>query len=345
MQHQREGRALEVRVYRPGDEGRIVKFLDEQMGWPAASVGGSILDHWKWKYLSHPLGINMVCLAECDNEIISHCASLPVKMSVGGKEVLASQGVDLCTHPQYRGRGLMGMTMQIRDLLKENHKVALDFGLPNPASYHVSTVKRGFQELGLNMLQHQFIIDPEEFFRKVRFGPLKRLGYASLVTIRRSMLKDVGDLDVESQEHFTERDSTLYERESRNFDIIASRSSDQLNWRYCDPRAGAFLRRGVREGGRLLGYSVLKEEVRDGTKYLNIVDLLVEKERNDVLIALLLDALEEANKQGAESAICCLPEGHPYGRSLQEPGFHRPAAHDPEICPCAWCGTTAAWPT
>jgi len=312
----------EVRPYRTGDEQRIVEFLERYTGWPAATVEVPKVDHWRWKFLSSPVGFPLVCIAEGGGEILSHCASMPTLISVDGKEVLASQGVDLCTHPQYRGQGLIGRVMQCRNRMKEERGVALDYGFPNRASYHLSMAKQGFRDLAMEMVQHQFIVDRERFFRKVPLGALKRFGYASLVTLRRSLgPRGRTDLEIEAVERFSADATALYERARDRFDLIARRDADHLNWRYGDLRGGRYLRRAVREDGRLLGYAVHKVEDRDGTVYLDVVDVLVEDGRDDALAALMLDALDTAYRSGAESALCCLPQGHPYGRTLQDLGF------------------------
>ena len=324
LQEERASGPYEVRPYQPGDEERIVHFLDRYMGWPAAQIDRSKLDHWKWKFLSNPMGFNLVCLAENAGRVVSHCASLPAKMLVGGREVSASQGVDLCTHPEHRGQGLIGQVMDCRNRLKDRHGINLDFGFPNRAAYHVSLMKQGFRELDMEMVQHQFIIDGGEFFRKVRFGPLKRIGYATLVQLRRSLGKgaDIGeDLVLTRSEYINEQADRLYEKAAEDFDLIARRDSRFLNWRFSDPRSGGFVLRTVWSGSELLGYAAHKAEIRESTRYLNIVDMLADPDRPDVLTALALDALAYSRSIGSETVLCCLPQDHPYGRALADLGF------------------------
>lgn len=288
------------------------------MGWPAATISVPKADHWRWKFLSNPVGLEMVFMIEVEGEIASYCASMPVRMSIGGTEVLATQGVDLCTHPQHRGKGFMGTVMEHRDRMKAERGVAFDFGFPNYLSYHVSMKRDGFLEVDVSMMQHRFIIDREEFFRKVSLGPLKRVGYASYVAMQRSLHRLEGsDLIVQGLETFSRKDDELYRRVRSDFDIIAVRDHRFLNWRYCDPRGGNYIVREVRENGTLLGYAVLKKEAGE----LIIVDLLADHRRSEVLSLLLTDSMEQARSLGAESVTCCLPRCHPYERSFRELGF------------------------
>ncbi|NLK26555.1 MAG: GNAT family N-acetyltransferase [Euryarchaeota archaeon] len=322
--HRQEGPEVDVRGYRHSDDESIVEFLSSNMEWPAACINGTKLDYWRWKFLSNPLGFHLLCVAEIDGKIVSHCASIPVRMNVVGKEVLASQGVDLFTHPAHRGHGLIGQVMECRNRIKEEHDIAFDFGFPNRAAYQLSLTKHGFRDMGIDMMQYRYITDQEQFFRKVRFGPLKKLGYTSLLKLRQSLAMgtDSGaDLTVGPEERFSDEATNIYLRERERFDLISRRDADYLNWRYCDPRSGGFLRRAVREGTHFVGYAIYKIEEREGTRYLNIVDLLVEGGRTDALASLLMDSLEVSRQTHAETVLCCLPKYHPYGRSFQDLGF------------------------
>ena len=313
-----------VRRYREGDELRIVPFLERGMGcWPAICSSVSPLDHWQWKFLGNPLGFHLVCVAERNGDIISHSASLPVRMKIGKETVVASQGVDLCTDPSCRGRGLIGQTMECRNQMKDEHGVAFDFGFPNQAAYHLSMIKQGFRDLGVRMLQHRYIIDEEQFFRKVRFGSIKRLGYDSYQLLKRSLSRhvEVGGVLLDREHAFGPEFDDLYRRAAEGFDLIIAREHRYLNWRYADPRGGEFIIRTARQDGRLMGYMVHKQEERKGSNYLNVVDTIVDPEFQDILSVLLLDAISLARDRGIETILCCLPEHHPYGQYFEDMGF------------------------
>ncbi len=315
---------VQVHRYRAGDELGIVPFLERYMGWPSAMVDVPHVDHWRWKFLSNPLGFHLVCVAERDCQVVSHSASLPTRMKVGERTVIASQGVDLVTDPDYRGHGLIGQTMGCRNQIKDEHSVALDFGFPNPASYQLSIKKQGFHDLSITILQHRYIVDSELFFSKVRYGHLKRIGYRSLEAVRRSRERpvDVGQgTVVEDGSGMSEELDHLYEMASKDFDLMIVRDRAHLAWRYGDPRAGKFIVRTVRHQGVLAGYMVHKVEERDGTRFLNIVDYLMDPQLAHLHSVLISDCISLAQGLKIETVLCCLPQGHPYGERLAEAGF------------------------
>lgn len=313
-----------VHRYEDGDENRIVPFLEMYMGWPSVISSVPHLDHWRWKFLGNPLGFHLVCVAERNGEMISHSASLPTRMKVGQGMVIASQGVDLVTDPAFRGHGLIGQTMKCRNKIKDDHSVALDFGFPNHAAYQLSLVKQGFQDLNITMLQHRYIVDSELFFSKVRFGSIKKLGYGSMEAVRRSLSRpvDLGEgIVVEEATSIGAEFDRLYESASRDFDMMIVRDSGHLAWRYGDPRAGRFIIRIIRSDGVLAGYMVHKEEERDGTRFLNIVDYLMDPQYSHLHSRLISDCKSLAQDLKIETILCCLPQGHPYEKSLSEAGF------------------------
>ena len=50
-----------VRPYQPGDEEGLVELLDLVFApWPDRDLRCTAVEHWRWKYLDNPFGVNMV---------------------------------------------------------------------------------------------------------------------------------------------------------------------------------------------------------------------------------------------------------------------------------------------
>jgi hypothetical protein len=128
-----------------------------------------------------------------------------------------------------------------------------------------------------------------------------------------------GRWNVRQVARFDARVDALWREASTAFAFAIVRRPDYLNWRYADKRAGEFVIHQVDEDGRLLGYAVLC--ARRNRAY--IADLLVAPGRDDVLNALICDALEHFAAAGVRSVDCWTAKRHPYRAALEAQGFAR----------------------
>jgi hypothetical protein len=134
---------------------------------------------------------------------------------------------------------------------------------------------------------------------------------ASRSSIRRS------GFQVHEETGFDRRFDDLFEETAREFDVICDRDQTSLRWRYGDRRAGPFRVRSIVDGGRLLGYAVLRLA---GDRAF-IADLLALPGRHDVVEALLADATSIARAKSVAAIECWLSKGHPYRAALRRRGF------------------------
>ena len=104
---------------------------------------------------------------------------------------------------------------------------------------------------------------------------------------------------------------------SQQFDIAVARQQDFLNWRYCDPRGGAFVVRTAEEGGWLAGYAVLRVSGRVGY----IADVLALPGRLDIVQSLVHNALGYFATLGVPSIEAWCSAKHPYAQLLASLGF------------------------
>lgn len=302
-----------VRPYQKGDEERIVPFLEMYMGWRSPR-GVKPEDHWLWKYLENPVSLAAVCIAEHGGNLVSAAASIPTEIKIGQEIVLAAQGTDMCTSPDFRGKGLIGKVSDCRDQIKENRGMEMDYGFPNKASSHVSLNKRGFEAAPLNFMQYRYIINLEEFFQG-SIGKAKRLAYSAVKAVKRaSVSTDIEILEIES---FGREFDELFDECSAYFDVIPVRSSRYLCWRYKDSRAGNFKAYSAKRNGELCGYAVIGRRGNDAS----IADLLVKPGDIKALDSLIAQSLKYADESKVCSLLCLLPDNHPYSRRFLAGGF------------------------
>ena len=303
---------IQIREYKNGDEEQIVPFLEIYMGWRSPR-GIDPIEHWKWKYLDNPVGEIMLCVADYNGDLISSAASLPAMMKIGNIEVLAAQGVDLCTSPDFRGMGLIGKVSDCRDRINEKAGTAVDYGFPNRASSHISLEKRNFEKSWVRFSQFRYVINMKEFFRG-NTGKAKSLAYSAVKSIKKVSVSP--NVKIHEESEFNSEYDELLEECAKDFDIMIRRNSDYLNWRYADWRSGNFKIYSARCREKLCGYVVIGKHGCDAS----IADLLCCGD-TEVLNSLIAQSINYAAEIKACSLLCVLPNGHRYSKRFSAAGF------------------------
>jgi hypothetical protein len=111
---------------------------------------------------------------------------------------------------------------------------------------------------------------------------------------------------------------------TRQFEFARVRTTDWLNWRFCDPRGGPFTVRVADMDGRVLGYVAFVATAERAA----VADLLALPGRVDVAESLVRDALEAMRRAGAGGVRCWLPRRHPYAPVFRRLGFLRPRGRE-----------------
>src|SRR4030043_199486 len=123
-----------VRPFQPGDEEGIVELLELVFdGWPRFGLLCSPLEHWKWKYLNNPLWKNQIIVGVSDHRIIS-CVHYPsLRIKIGHRVCLGTQGLDLRKQPmkygffyEYGGY-LVKLENKYRNTLRPDRPSSYDF--------------------------------------------------------------------------------------------------------------------------------------------------------------------------------------------------------------------------
>lgn len=283
------------RFFREGDEEGILRVLNAAFDrWPKGEISVPPIDHLRWKLRSHEVALRRHKVAEIDSNVIAASMRIVRHVKLGGRTLLADTGTDAAVDPACRNLGIMtkvsefgvGQTPAVFDLY---------FGLRSGHAAMRSLQRRSttpWLTTNVDVLARNSAAAAE------RSEPPAGCSIRDLQRFDRS-IREFSDMA------------------SSQFDAIAVRSSDYLNWRYCDPRAAAFAVRLAERDGRVLGYVVSRVSYRKG--YL--ADLLVLPGRLDVAAALVGDALISLQRAGAQEIECWCPPGHPYRAVLQRLGF------------------------
>ncbi len=131
-------------------------------------------------------------------------------------------------------------------------------------------------------------------------GPVKGLLNRGLRTVDEILAgRFGGDLEVEVLQGFDDSFDDLFERVAAVVPCLAEKDAAFLRWRYGpgSPQAPVTVL-GVRSGGRLLGYAVLKVALNGQDGY--ILDLTALPGRRDVVRALLRETVRCFRKTGVQ---------------------------------------------
>ena len=161
-----------------------------------------------------------------------------------------------------------------------------------------------------------------EIFRKqIGYYVVKTLNViGNLFTRRRRQPESthtISEIDV-----FDDRINEFYDGIKGHFSFMVERSRDYLNWRYCDFRGGDYVVRQFEEGGRVLGYVVLRvNRFREEYPTGYVVDLLTLPDRPDVAEALVSDAVGYFDGLGVNVVRYWVIKNHPYEKIFKKHGF------------------------
>ncbi len=282
------------RLLRPGEEEALLRLLLDAYGtWPKAEISVEPLEHLRWKLEAGIEGYR-AAVVEHDGAIVGAVLLSFRPLWIDGRTILGTSGGDVAVAPAYQDRGmftamtpfLMGVNMATAD------------------------VSYGYRSSNVAV---QKALPPS---RRIVFGNYVNVLVASAPSGPIDGAPD-DPWDLRIAGEFDERTDGFWKESAAQFDFIAARTRDCLNWRYCDRRAGDYTVVVAEQNGRLLGYVVGRRS--HGLGY--IADLLALPRRLDVVSALARRALADLRRAGVAEVHCWLASRHAYFGPLSALGF------------------------
>jgi len=208
------------------------------------------IDYWKWRYVDNPNGdTTLINIAWDENKLAAHYALSPVTIFVNGIKYNSALSMSTFTHPDYLKRGLF--TKLAENLYLENmDSVDVIFGVPNDNSVNGFIKKLGFKLIKeIPMLESKILNKNYKVTNKCVF-------------IYR----------------FEKEFDELFFLVSNKYNIITSRDSKYLNWRFIDNPENKYQVIAYIDKGRILGYAVIKIYDKDLELIGDIVDIIAINE-------------------------------------------------------------------
>lgn len=243
---------MNFRRYNKGDEKHILDVFERAFGRKLS------MDYWKWRYIDNPNNnTDLINLAWDEDKLAAHYALSPIPLYLNGIKHFSALSMTTFTDPSYFRRGLFAKLAQE---LYSNTKDTIDvvFGVPNDNSVNGFVKKLGFQ-----LIKEIPLLETKILNRK--FMPS-----ANCVIL----------------ENFDERFDELFFLIINKYKIITSRISSYLSWRFVDNPENKYQIIAFIDGGKVLGYAVVKIYNNNGVLIGDIVDLIAV---NDSVLRQILN--------------------------------------------------------
>ena len=300
------GRGYVVRAYRPGDEHAILALWRavwcDEAGLPPRSLA-----HWQWQFASWPDGMQVVVAeSEANGELIAHYCGIPTRISVHGRETLATHNPDSMVHPAHR-RGLkregpfLVTARAYYEAFGERPGIDCNYGFPTRAALRIGTALLRYLPVTEHMpaLHFNLFVDPEcRGFCAAR--------ESGLVVAR--VAEPSRDADA------------LWRASAGARDIALVRDHGYLAWRYARSPEPCEICEARDRGGALRGIVVLRAGWQR-QPILAVLDLVAPADDVAAVSALLEHALATARALRMGRVEAWTTDGSALARTACELGF------------------------
>jgi hypothetical protein len=318
---------VNYRSYADGDEYKIGELLQLAFdGWPKFDINCDPVEHWKWKWLEHPMKRHSISVGEVDSQIIAVASSKYYPIWLVNGIYTCRQGGDLAVHPDYRGMRITSGNREYRNSLPAHNNTDISIGASGNDIILQRRKRLGRPKFPRKIKNYTKIFDFQKHTDGIRDQIIKAASYNLLNLLNR--LTTVMDpsvdesVDIKKVDRFDERLDSLWDKVCDKLLFSMVRNSDIMNWRFADPRGGQYIIRIAEVAGELAGYSVLRiNRYNEDYPMGFIVDLFSDPEDKVVKSALVQDAIGFFEKKNVNQIKCLVVDDSLLERVYMSVGF------------------------
>lgn len=334
-------------AFRDGVLALIRAAFNDRVSWFDLPVAPEA--HFEWKFRDRPVGATVHATVDSSERVVGFSGGVRRIWFVRGRPYVARAAYDMCLSPDWQGQGVQrALSRLARDEWHPSEDLGVAY-VTHPADRHLS-IEGGYRTPANETRDYvRSLRGPLEMLRGLR----GRVGRASALPIdhvsntaavihgrephrferpravaRRMLLRAQAGIrrrpapasaawTLSTLKKFDRSHEEFVAEAMSQFDFVAERPIEYLNWRYCDERAGPFVVRIAEQNGAVLGFAVTR--VFRGTA--QIADILSRPGRVDVAESLIRDATRMAQSGGARHVAIRLPRRHPSRSALARTGF------------------------
>jgi GNAT superfamily N-acetyltransferase len=321
-----------IREYQQEDEGEIVDLLNTVFeGWPKIDLQYTRLDHWRWKYQENYLNWKPICVAEKDGKIIGAIHTLPQKIKLHEDTFLTAIGGDVAVLKEYRRLGVWNAILELNNKQRKKAGIIFTFQVTNnPIVVERFEKSTDHFRFPLDIAQYVRIRDLDYHIKNnpMENAWIQKMGYHTLKTV--SNLKRLIsapnniylNVQVNDIKHFDEGIDRFWDKIKSHYNIIIQSDQKNLNWRYCDLRAGTFVVKQAVENGEIVGFTILQiNRYRPEYPVGTIAELLYMPGRIDVLESLISESVDYFDKNDVNVVVYLSVKYPQLNETLERNGF------------------------
>jgi len=312
-----------LKPYKEGDEEGIFEL--KKAVYPDREFDRKLwLKQWRWMFKENPSGEGIISLAEYNGHIVGYYAMRPVLFKAGDRIILASQAGGVMTHPSYRRQGIHKALG--REICEEAAKknISIIYGFPNTLSYP-GLIKKLNRFTVAKLRGLIKIINWENYLKnRIHNNILMHLSsrgarFAQMMFFKQSKEYTGSNLLVHRAPVFDERINELWSRISNQYQLIAVRRRENLNWRFIDIPGVDYNVYLAEKNGRVDGYIVFRHLREAYVIECKIMDIFAES--GNVAESLVSKVLENCIQNGIDKISCQMIAQKPYFEAFKKNGF------------------------
>jgi predicted N-acetyltransferase YhbS len=306
----------EIDRYRPEDRRQVEALYRRIFGADFAEASRL---RWEWQYRRNPFApadAPLIWVAREGNTVVGQCAAMPVRLSVAGREIDATWGMDVMVAPERQRQGLGEVLFRTWD---RNVGASLGLGLSD-ASYRL-VQKLQWPNAGpvpclVKPLSRRALRIPTWPVGVNRFVSAITLPWVRLVSRTRPLQGEVQPI-----RHFDESFTRLWERIGPRFALAVRRDAKYLNWKYLQTPHVRYTVAALRQEGEAAGYVVYRHVQEPQGRVTLLVDFLADPDDERGCLTLLRWVDREARAADSDK-IRTFAMHQVFRRRLRRSGYY-----------------------
>ena len=281
--------------YRSEDRRAVNALYRRVFGHDAAEASRL---RWEWQYRHNPNNPSHepeIWIAREGPAIVGQYATMPVKLSLGGREVSGSWGMDVMVAPERQRQGLGEVLFRMWD---RNVGASLGLGL-SEASYRLFQKLR-WPDVGpipclVKPLTRRALRRPNWPVGLNRLVSALTLPLVKIVARNRPLAAEVRMV-----QRFDDSFTALWEELAPKFALAVRRDAAYLNWKYVNAPHVRYSIAALRRDNRNVGYAVYRHFTEPRGRVTLLVDFLADPDDEQGLETLLRWVDREARQADSD---------------------------------------------